>query len=713
MRELELLGERDSRGFLSNTLNTIKKSVEVAKRHLELEKRNTEENRILRSVAENFKKAAESHKQKRDFEQATDIYKRFSGLGLGMAPQLLEHAKRKEEQEREIRRAAGNIKTAAETFKRRRDAEASKRACGAGLGFCTPEMEEKKRAEDQEREVLRRAAENIKRVAEIVKRKRDAEASRRACGVGLGFCTPEMEEKKRNDDQEKVLLKTAENIKRAAEAIMSIKRKRDREASKRACGTGLGFCTPEMEQKKREEDNKVLRSVAENIRKVIDTVKHKRSEDGFLSNAMNALTKSTEIAKRHTELKKRSEDEKRALQDVAKKLEKAVDEMKHKRQDEEDVKRESVGFLTNTMNAIKKSAEMAKRHVEQEKRNNENKRALYDLAESLKKRACGVGLGFCGPEPKEKSRRNPEGGVGKALSEFQNRHVEDEGTEEEDERKRKFRSIAESFRKAADAVNKKRGHIEMRKREEQSRVFRDVAEQIRKAASSIKDRREQNEVESPKSRRWCTQEGYCTDKKTKRAVENVSDAFKKIATRHINFGKGEEESRAFRDVAEQIEKATSSVTQRREQSKREVEDNMKVLRNVANNIKQAVDNIKQQKRDQAKRVCGTGLGICSPEEEEKAKRNGGENFENLLDEIMKRATEEKKREEVARLSRRQPVASSLSAIKGVDETMAKKSTTSEEDWKRDVREVLDNKAAQIRATMKRFPPFRAAVPGQV
>ena len=71
------------------------------------------------------------------------------------------------------------------------------------------------------------------------------------------------------------------------------------------------------------------------------------------------------------------------------------------------------------------------------------------------------------------------------------------------------------------------------------------------------------------------------------------------------------------------------------------------------------------------------------------------------------ATEKMKREEQARLHVRQPVAASKSAIGHSD----KRSSTSDEVWKRMVREVLDNKATQIRATEKKFP--LRTLPGQV
>ena len=418
-----------------------------------------------------------------------------------------------------------------------------------------------------------------------------------------------------------------------------------------------------MESEKRE-DNKVFRSISDNVSKAVD-IKDKRNQGGFLSNAMNAIQKSAEVAKRYVELQRRSNDEKRALNDVVDRLRKTVDDMKHKRE-EEDAKRESAGFLQNAMNAIKKSADRAKRHAGLQK-------------EEASKRSCGIGLGFCSPEVESEKRednrvfrsiadnvrkavdnikhkRNQGGFLSNAMNAIQKsaevakRHVELQKRNDEEASKRAcgvgfgfcspeketkkregddatIAKIAKNFRRAADALNKKREQAKMRKREEEGRVFRDVADQIKKAASSIKQRRDQ----------------------TKRAVENVGDAFKKIATRHVSFGKREED--------------------------------MKVVRSVADNIKKAVDNIKQ-KRD--------------------------EGMKDLLDEIMKRSAEEQKRKDLLEVFRRHPVAASLSAIKG----MEKKSSTAEEDWKRKLREVLDNKTAQIRELAKRFPAFRA-VPGQI
>ena len=490
-----------------------------------MEKRSDEEKRVLRAVADKIKQAAEKGKRKRDLEVESELHKRACGIGLFCAPGLFEHAQRK------------------------RDKDTS----------------------DEEKRVLRAVADKIKQAAEKGKRKRDLEVEselyKRACGIGL-FCAPglfEHAQRKRDEDTKAVLRAAAEKIKRAEE------------------------------NRKREEDNKVLGDVADTIKKAVEKAeKHRREEQkrntgGFLSNALNALQRSADMAKRHVErnaedttafravdasLKKREENS-----DVANSIKQAVETTKHRREEE---KRNVGGFLNNALNALHRSADMVKRHIERNTgRNEAQERVFREVAGRMKKQA-----------------------------------------EKNEERKRELRDVMDKVKEAADAYKQKRDE-KAENYEEQRRVFRNVAESLKKSALNANNRREQNEV-AGKNRRWCTAEGYCTEDVNRRSpgfIEGIKNAFNLVARRHAEFEK--------RDAASAIKKAVNA------------------------------------------------------------------------------ATEKMKREEQARLHVRQPFAASKSAIGHSD----KRSSTSDEDWKRMVREVLHNKATQIRATEKKFP--LRTLPGQV
>ena len=494
-----------------------------------MEKRSDEEKRVLRAVADKIKQAAEEGKRKRDLEVESELYKRACGIGLFCAPGLFEHAQRK------------------------RDKDTS----------------------DEEKRVLRAVADKIKQAAEEVRRKRDMETEselyKRACGIGL-FCAPglfEHAQRKRDEDTKTVLRAAAEKIKRAEE------------------------------NRKREEDNKVLRDVADTIKEAVEKAeKHRREEQkrntgGFLSNALNALQRSADMAKRHVErnaedttafravdasLKKREENSK-VFRDVANSIKQAVETTEHRREEE---KRNVGGFLNNALNALQRSADMVKRHIERNTgRNEAQERVFREVAGRMKKQA-----------------------------------------EKNEERKRALRDVMDKVKEAADAYKQKRGE-KAENYEEQRRVFRNVAESLKKSALNADNRREQNEV-AGKNRRWCTAEGYCTEDVNRRSpglIEGIKNAFNLVARRHAEFEK--------RDAASAIKKAVNA------------------------------------------------------------------------------ATEKMKREEQARLHVRQPVAASKSAIGHSD----KRSSTSDEDWKRMVGKVLDNKATQIRATEKKFP--LRTLPGQV
>ena len=482
VRGLELLSEaKRNTGFLGNAIHTIKKSAEVAKRHLEMAKRSDGEEMVLRTVTNKIKKAAEEGKRKRDLEVESELYKRACGIGLFCAPGLFEHAQRK-----------------------------------------------------------------------------------------------------RDEDTKAILRAAAEKIKRAEDA------------------------------RKRKEDNKALRDVADTIKQAVENAeKHRREEQkrntgGFLSNALNVLQRSADMANRHVErnaedttafqtvaanLRKREENSK-VFRDVANNIKQLPEKTKHRREEE---KRNVGGFLNNALNALQRSADMVKRHIERNtKRDEAQERVFREVAGRMKKQA-----------------------------------------EKNEERKRTLRGVMDKVKEAADAYKQKREE-KTQKYEEQRRVFRDVAESLKKSAlnanrreqeeikrtEETRNRREQNEV-SGKSRRWCTAEGYCSEDMNRRSpgfIERIKNAFNLVATRHAESEK--------RDAASAIKKAV----------------------NVA--------------------------------------------------------TEKMKREEQARLHVKHPVAASKSAIGH----SSKRSSTSDEDWKRMVQEVL-NKAPQIRATQKKFP--LRALPGQV
>ena len=253
-------------GFLGNALHMVKKSVDLAKRHIEEQKRHGGE-RILRAVADKIKQAAEESQRKRNLEVATEFYKKALEKRDEDAKAVLREAAEK------IKRAVENAQKAAEKKKRDEDNKMLREV-----------TEKLRRAVDNHEKAkrntggfLNNALNMLQRSADIVKRGLDEDedtAAYRAVSENVKKAVDQKNEKRENvgflGNAMNILKKSADMAKRHIEAS---KRNEAQERVLREVAERM-----KREHEKQEQRKQVLRDLVDKVKKAADAFQQRRDQ---------------------------------------------------------------------------------------------------------------------------------------------------------------------------------------------------------------------------------------------------------------------------------------------------------------------------------------------------------------------------------------------------------------------------------------------------